>query len=104
MTTIIKSYKEITSLLSEVNAERTYSADVRMEATGFLREITRPAFMFIAHFVKKVLLFLDGPNRLLQSEDIDLLTRLQLIVSATECVSKFCCESEFTELWDTVTD
>ncbi|KAF4110466.1 hypothetical protein G5714_007497 [Onychostoma macrolepis] len=74
-----------------------------MEATGLLREISQPAFMFIAHFVKKVLMLLDGPNRLLQSEDMALLTGLQLIVSA-ECVSKLRCEAEFTELRDTVTD
>lgn len=91
-------------MLLEIEAERTYSAEVRIKAIGLLREISQPAFMFIAHFVKKVLMLLDGPNRLLQSEDMDLLTGLQLVVSATECVSKLRCEAEFTELWDTVTD
>lgn len=49
-------------------------------------------------------MLLDGPNKLLQSEDMDLLTGLEPVVSATECVSKLRCEAEFTELWDAVTD
>lgn len=101
---IIKSYEEIISLLSEIDAERRYGAEVRMEAIGLLREISQPAFMFIAHFVKTVLMLLDGPNKLLQSEDMDLLTGLELVASATKCVSELRCEAKFTELWDAVTD
>ncbi|ROL48867.1 Zinc finger MYM-type protein 1 [Anabarilius grahami] len=101
---IIKYYKEIISLLSEIDTERTYGDEVRMEAIGLLREISQPAFMIIAHFVKKVLMLLDGPNKLLQSEDMDLLTGLELVVSAIECLSKLRCEAKFTELWDAVTD
>lgn len=87
VTAIIKSYKEIICLLSEIDAEWTYGAEVRMEAIGIWREISQPVIMFITHFVKKVLILLDGPNKLLQSEDMDLLTEMELVVSATKCMS-----------------
>ncbi|ROI52187.1 Tripartite motif-containing protein 35 [Anabarilius grahami] len=90
VSTIIQSYKEIISLLSEIDAD---GAEVRMEAIGLLREISQPAFMFTAHFVKKVLILLDGPNKLLQSEDMDLLTGLELVVGVhsfcKECLQQF---------------
>ncbi|KAJ8409279.1 hypothetical protein AAFF_G00234770 [Aldrovandia affinis] len=77
---------------------------MRMEANGLLWEVSEPAFMFIAYLVQKVLMLLNAPNKLLQGEDMDLLTGLELVASATECVSKLHCETEFTELWNRVTD
>lgn len=101
---IIGSFKDITSLLSEIDAERAYGAEMRMEAIGLLREVSGPAFMFIAIFVQKLLMLLDGPNRLLQAEDMDLLTGLELVASATECVKKLRSEDEFTDLWNKAND
>ncbi|KAJ8400627.1 hypothetical protein AAFF_G00393960 [Aldrovandia affinis] len=67
---------------------------MRMEAIGLLREVPKPAFMFISYLVQKVLMFLDVPNKLLQGEDMDLLRGLELVASGTECVSKLRCEAE----------
>ncbi|KAJ8392636.1 hypothetical protein AAFF_G00073100 [Aldrovandia affinis] len=64
---------------------------MRMEAIGF-----------IAYLVQNVLMLLDAPNKLLQGEDMDLLTGLELVASATERVGKLRCEAEFTELWNRV--
>ncbi|KAJ8415150.1 hypothetical protein AAFF_G00008480 [Aldrovandia affinis] len=79
---------------------------MRMDAIGLLWEVSKPAFVFIrsSYLVQKVRMLLDAPNKLLQGEDTDLLTGLELVVSATECVSKLCCETKFTELWNRVTD
>jgi len=49
------------------------------------------------------LTYRNSPNKLLQSEDMDLLTGLELVASATKCVSELRCEAKFTELWDAVT-
>ncbi|KAJ8394540.1 hypothetical protein AAFF_G00045500 [Aldrovandia affinis] len=77
---------------------------MRMGAIGLLREVSEPAFVFIAYLVQNVLMLLDAPNKLLQGEDMDLLTGLELVASATECVRNLRCEAEFTELWNKVTD
>ncbi|KAJ8403422.1 hypothetical protein AAFF_G00351940 [Aldrovandia affinis] len=58
---------------------------MRMEAIGLLREVSEPAFMLVAYLVQKVLMLLDAPNKLLPEEDMDLLTGLELVASATEC-------------------
>lgn len=47
-----------------------------------------PAFMFIAFLVQNVLMLLVAPNRLFSAEGIDLLTGLELVLSAEECVKK----------------
>ncbi|KAG9282357.1 zinc finger MYM-type protein 1-like [Astyanax mexicanus] len=101
---IIASYQDITSFLSEIESDRAYCSEIRMEAIGLLREISETNFMFIARLVQKLLKLLDPPNKLLQGEDMDLLTGLELVACSTECVRKLRCDTEFADLWRAVTD
>ncbi|KAI7809869.1 hypothetical protein IRJ41_019839 [Triplophysa rosa] len=74
-----------------------------MEATGLLREVSEPSFMFLANLTHRVLSLLDPPNKLLHREDTDLLTGLSVVASATACVKKLCCDEEFKLMLDTAT-
>ncbi|XP_049328965.1 uncharacterized protein LOC111192074 [Astyanax mexicanus] len=57
--------------------------------------MSEPSFKFIAEMVQKILAYLDPPNKMLQSEDMDLLTAIQLISSAITCLENICTETEF---------
>ncbi|KAK9967816.1 hypothetical protein ABG768_002182 [Culter alburnus] len=100
---IVSSFEDITSVLEHVSSARTYGAEVRMEAVGLLREVSDESFIFICHFIHKVLLLLNPANIILQGEDTDLLTGMKLVSSAAECVRNLRSEDEFCILCDTVT-
>ncbi|ROI52181.1 Zinc finger MYM-type protein 1 [Anabarilius grahami] len=100
---IVSSFEDITSVLEHVSSARTYGAEVRMEAVGLLREVSDESFIFICHFIHKVLLLLNPANVILQGEDTDLLTGMKLVSSAAECVRNLRSEDEFCILCDTVT-
>ena len=71
---ILKSFDDIKSILTDADTVLDYGAETRMEATGLLRKVSDPSFMFLANLTHKVLALLDPPNKLLQREDTDLLT------------------------------
>ncbi|CAL8351124.1 unnamed protein product [Merluccius merluccius] len=58
----------------EIDAMRTFSADVRVEAIGLLRTISERCFRFIAEMVHRILSYMEPPNAMLQQEDMDLFT------------------------------
>uniref|UniRef100_H3BAF9 DUF4371 domain-containing protein n=1 Tax=Latimeria chalumnae TaxID=7897 RepID=H3BAF9_LATCH len=95
---ITKSFDSIFELLTEVENTRAHGTDVRIEATGLLKEISAPHFKFIAHMVHKILQLLDAANKMLQAEQTDLLSAVKVIQSASECISKLRSESDFNEL------
>lgn len=82
---ILKSFNDIKSIADTV---LNYDAETRMEATGLLREVSEPSFMFLANLTHRLPSLLDPPNKLLQREDTDLLTGLSVVASATACVKK----------------
>ncbi len=75
-----------------------------MEAAGLIREVSETSFKFIAHMVYKILQLLDAPNKLMQSEDMDLLSAVKLVTCASECLTKLRSESDFLELWEKADD
>ncbi|CAK6983693.1 zinc finger MYM-type protein 1-like [Scomber scombrus] len=92
---ILKSFDDLSTLLREITSNRAFGADVRIEATGLLQSMSEPSFKFIAEMVHKILAYLDPPNKMLQSEDMDLLTGLQLVRSACTCLENIRTETEF---------
>lgn len=52
-----------------------------MDTAGLFQGVSEPAFMFCV-------LLLNAPHRLLPVEDMVLLTGLEVVVSAAECVKK----------------
>jgi len=42
------------ALLSQISSTRTNGAEIRMQATGLLREISEKSFLFIAKLIYKV--------------------------------------------------
>lgn len=88
--------------MSEADIEHAYSAEMRIKAIGLLCEVAEPAFMFIAFLVQKLLMLLDSPHRVLQKEDMNLLTELELVANASQCMKKLHCE--VTELWNKADD
>lgn len=101
---ILKNMEDISAVLSEVNSTRAYGSEVRVEAIGLLQHIQEPNFVFIGHAVHKILLLLDAPNKQLQAEEMDLLTGVKLVRSATECVRELRCDTVFSELWNAATN
>ena len=96
---ILKSFDDIKSILTDADTVLDYGAETRMEATGLLREVSEPSFMFLANLTHRILALLDPPNKLLQREDTDLLTGLSVVAS----VKKLCCDEELRKMLDTVT-
>ncbi|KAM3877134.1 uncharacterized protein ACN63O_013827 [Diretmus argenteus] len=97
---VVKSFHDISTLSTEVENARGHAAEVRVEATGLLRAISQRSFLFTAYVVQKVLSIFEPPNRLLQSEHMDLFTAVTLVNSASECVNSLRTEIVFTALWD----
>ncbi len=102
--TILNYFQDITELLAVINGNRRYETEVRMEAAGLIREVSETSFKFIAHMVYKILQLLDAPNKLMQSEDMDLLSAVKLVTCASECLTKLRSESDFLELWEKADD
>lgn len=75
-----------------------------MEAIGLIKEVSETSFKFIADMVYKILQLLDAPNKLMQSEDMDLLNAVKLVTCASECLAKLRCEPDFSELWEKADD
>ncbi|CAL8388226.1 unnamed protein product [Boreogadus saida] len=71
-----------------------------MEASGLYESITEPSFLFLANVTHKVLGLMEPPNRMLQAERTDLLTAVQLINSASDCLRLLRSEEEFTKIWN----
>ncbi|CAL8337226.1 unnamed protein product [Boreogadus saida] len=71
-----------------------------MEASGLYESITEPSFLFLANVTHKVLELMEPPNRMLQAERMDLLTAVQLIKSASDCLRLLRSEEEFTKIWN----
>lgn len=97
---VVKSFHNISTLLTEVENTRGLGAEVHVKATGLLHAITQRSFLFIAHLVMKLLSLFEPPNRLLQAEDMDLFTAVTLVNSASDCVKTLRTENEFSALWD----
>lgn len=95
---ILRSFDDLSTLLWEINSSPAYGADVRVEAAGLLRAMSEPSFRFIAEMVHKILSYLDPPNLMLQAEDMDLLTGVQLVNSACTCIENLRSETEFVTL------
>lgn len=100
---IPKSFNDIKLIMTDADTVLNYGAETRMEATGLLREVSEPSFMFLANLTHRVHSLLDPPNKLLQREDTDLLTGLSVVASATACVKKLRCDEEFKQMLDTAT-
>ncbi|XP_041860486.1 uncharacterized protein LOC121652026 [Melanotaenia boesemani] len=92
---ILKSFDDLSTLLQEITSNWAFGADLRIEAAGLWRSMSEPSFKFMAKMVHKILAYLDPPNKMLQSEDMDLLTGFQLIRSACSCLEKIRTETEF---------
>lgn len=83
VTAVLKSFDDIFFLLSEIDSNRAFGIDLRIEAAGLI-----VAIEVIGRFVQKILQLLDAPNKMLQSEQMDLLSGMQLVKSASECVAQ----------------
>lgn len=98
VTVVLKSFDDIFSLLSEIDSNRAFGTELRIEAAGLIRAVSEPSFEFIGRFVQKILQLLDAPNKMLQSEQMDLLSGMRLVKSASECVAQLRSESEFNNI------
>ncbi|XP_070400266.1 zinc finger MYM-type protein 1-like [Nothobranchius furzeri] len=96
---ILKSFQEILEVLDHVENTPSFPADTRMEAAGLRSAVSKPSFCFHALVVQKILAILEPPNRMLQSEEMDLQTAVQLVNSARECILALRTEEVFMELW-----
>ncbi|KAJ4930085.1 hypothetical protein JOQ06_019098 [Pogonophryne albipinna] len=96
---ILKSFQDIVELLRHVENSASFPADLRMEAAGLLSRILKPSFKFHTQIICKILSLLEPANRMMQSEEMDLQTAVQLVNTAKECVEALRTEKVFTEMW-----
>ncbi|KAJ3590148.1 hypothetical protein NHX12_008102 [Muraenolepis orangiensis] len=76
---ILKSFQDIVELLRHVENSASFPADLRMEAAGLLSRILKPSFKFHTQIICKILSLLEPANRMMQSEEMDLQTAVQLV-------------------------
>ena len=95
---MLKSFDDIFSLLSEIDSNRAFGTDLRIEAAGLIQAVSEPSFEFTGGFVQKILQLLDAPNKMLQSEQMNLLSGMQLVKSASECVAQLRSESKLNNI------
>ncbi len=95
---VLKSYTALVDFLKEIRTTGA-SADVKIEAVGLHKAITERSFTFLTCVMHKVLGLMDPANRMLQAEDTDLLTAVQLIQSASSCIEDLQSDAEFLKLW-----
>ncbi|KAJ3592963.1 hypothetical protein NHX12_005301, partial [Muraenolepis orangiensis] len=96
---ILKSFQDIVELLRHVENSASFPADLRMEAAGLLSRILKPSFKFHTQIICKILSLLEPANRMMQSEETNLQTAVQLVNTAKECVEALRTEKVFTEMW-----
>jgi hypothetical protein len=96
---ILKSHTTLVEFLVDIRKPRI-NAEVKMEASGLFESITEPSFLFLANVTHKVLGLMEPPNRMLQAERTDLLTAVQLINSASDCLRLLRSEEEFKKIWN----
>ncbi|KAL0151861.1 hypothetical protein M9458_052862, partial [Cirrhinus mrigala] len=94
---VLKSHDTL-EFLNEIATTRK-GADIKLEAVGLHKAITEPAFKFLSCVMYKVLGLMDPPNRMLQAEQTDLMTAVQLIRSASSCIESLRSDAEFAKLW-----
>ncbi|MGH0161622.1 UNVERIFIED_CONTAM: hypothetical protein FKN15_057067, partial [Acipenser sinensis] len=95
---VMKSFNSIVELLSEIQSTRGHGTEVKIEAIGLLKQVSAVDFKFIAHMVQKNLSILDTPNKMLQEEKSDLLSAVEVVHSASECILKLRCDAVFNDL------
>ncbi|RXN28005.1 zinc finger MYM-type 1-like protein [Labeo rohita] len=95
---VLKSHNTLVEFLNEIATTRK-GADIKLEAVGLHKAITEPAFKFLSCVMYKVLGLMDPPNRMLQAEQTDLMTAVQLIRSASSCIESLRSDAEFAKLW-----
>ncbi|RXN04563.1 zinc finger MYM-type 1-like protein [Labeo rohita] len=95
---VLKSHDTLVEFLNEIATTRK-GADIKLEAVGLHKAITEPAFKFLSCVMYKVLGLMDPPNRMLQAEQTDLMTAVQLIRSASSCIESLQSDAEFAKLW-----
>ena len=94
----MRSFDDLVTLLKEIDATRTFGSEVRVEAIGLLGTISERSFRFIAEMVHRILYYMEPPNAMLQAEDMDLFTGVQLINSASACIENMRSETELLAL------
>lgn len=63
-----------------------------MEVAGLIREVPETSFKFIAHMVlPKFPQLLYVPNKLMQSDDMDLISAVELFTCTSEFLAKLHC-------------
>lgn len=88
-----------------ISGNHRYETEVHMEVAGLIMEVPETSFKFIAHIVlPKFLQLLEAPNKLMQSDDMDLRSAVELFTCTSEFLAKLHCESDFLELWGKVED
>ncbi|KAI2658679.1 Zinc finger MYM-type protein 1 [Labeo rohita] len=95
---VLKSHNTLVEFLNEIATTRK-GADIKLEAVGLHKAITEPAFKFLSCVMYKVLGLTDPPNRMLQAEQTNLMTAVQLIRSASSCIESLRSDAEFAKLW-----
>ena len=100
---ISKAHENISQLVREIDTH-LFPADVRVEAVGLLRAISKPSFRFIALLMSKILTLFEPPNS--SNQKIWISTQLSnwYVHSCPTCIEGLRTETEFSALWDQCTE
>jgi hypothetical protein len=96
---ILTSFDDLVDLLKDAETNKRGSADIRVEASGLLKNVLSTEFVFIAETAFAVLETLKPTDKSLQDRSIDLLTASQLISATMTVIEEMRSDESFQSVW-----
>ena len=100
LSNIITSFDDLVVLLKDAEINKRGSADIRVEASGLLKNVLSTEFVFIAKTTFLVLDTLKPTDKLLQDRSIDLLSASQLISATITVIERMRSDEYFETVWN----
>jgi len=97
---ILTSFDDLVDLLRDAETNKRGTADVRVEASGLLKNVQTTEFVFIAKTAFAILEKLKPTDKSLQDRSIDLLTASQLISATMKLITKMRTDESFESVWN----
>jgi len=97
---ILLSFTDLVELLQDAQVNKRGTIDVRVEASGFLRQVNCAQFVFVGKMVHRVLDTFKPVDKSLQDRTIDLLTANRLVATTNDVIVFMRSQQQFDTLWE----
>ena len=97
---ILLSFTDLVELLQDAEVNKRGTIDVRVEASGLLRQVNCAQFVFVGKMVHRVLDTFKPVDNSLQDRTIDLLTANRLVAATNDVIVSMRSQQQFDTLWE----